>query len=59
MGRLSGYRYRDVVPGIGSALHRRRLFLMTSLQLIATELADLNRAGAIVRGNPAVVVGER
>jgi hypothetical protein len=45
MGRLSGYRYRDVVAGIGSALHRRRLFLMTSLQLIATELADLNRAG--------------
>ncbi|MCP9903267.1 hypothetical protein KBY85_03805 [Cyanobium sp. BA5m-10] len=42
-----------------SPLHRRRLFLMTSLQLIATELAGLNRAGAIVRGNPAVVVGER
>ena len=41
MGRLSGYRYRDVVAGIGSALHRRRLFLTTSLQLIATELADL------------------
>ena len=32
---------------------------MTSLQLIATELADLNLAGAIVRGNPAVVVGQR